>query len=105
MDTPYARFLILPLLFAGAAAILVATSGVAAISTWMPVPPRHGMVDSLATPRCAECGVVTSTRAIAATGHQEITVRMHDGASHVFVDAPSSLWRPGQRLIVIGANY
>jgi hypothetical protein len=76
--------------------------------------------------KCAECGVVESTRVIE-QGHagidpgataaltkdsrnvvskksariSEITVRMQDGASHRFVDANLANWRPGERVILI----
>ena len=34
------------------------------------------------------------------TGY-EVTVRMKDGASHLFMAANSAQWRPGQRVIFI----
>lgn len=76
--------------------------------------------------RCAECGVVATVREIR-TGAQgaelgeprtaargavpeahaedgrvfEITLRMSDGARHVFTDPSPGSWRPGDRLILI----
>lgn len=80
--------------------------------------------------RCAQCGVVESTREIAPISDQsaksvEVTVRMKDGASHLFVAAspatsttsassvnsvnsppPESLatWRAGERVIFIAGR-
>lgn len=80
--------------------------------------------------KCPECGVVASTREIGklgagfdpgATGgltrdarialagkpakRYEVTVRMKDGSSRVFMDATPANWRPGERVILIeGAN-
>jgi len=74
--------------------------------------------------KCEECGVVASTREIeqpgvaggVARGGQneipgklvksyEVTIRMKDGSSHVFMDANPVNWRPGEGIIFIqGAN-
>ena len=76
--------------------------------------------------KCAECGVVESTREIvqiqermdsgAAGGvkrarlretagksisNHEVTVRMKDGARHRFMAANPAIWRPGDRVIFI----
>ena len=62
--------------------------------------------------KCAQCGVVESIREIAQRPEQstrgvEVTVRMKDGASHLFVAtssenaANSSGWRAGERVIFI----
>ena len=49
--------------------------------------------------RCAECGVIESTRS------GEVKVRMHDGQSLVFTDAHSSRWRSGERIkLIAGAK-
>lgn len=138
-----------------AAVILLVTSGIAAVMAWMPtstalpgvvlvpetlqalpgtpggpevrIPPAQAEGDAPATVKCAECGVVESTREIAQrgeatepgaagavtwgdrneiTGHStktyEVTVRMKDGSRHVFMDAKHANWRPGARVLVIG---
>lgn len=74
--------------------------------------------------KCPECGVIAALREIEQagapagmtrsnrTGNQEkasrryeVTVRMKDGSSRVFMDAVSAKWRPGERVILIeGAN-
>lgn len=76
--------------------------------------------------KCPECGVVASTRKIEQLGtgihpvttggvkrggriemprkttkSYEVTVRMKDGSSRVFMDATSANWRPGERVILI----
>jgi len=62
--------------------------------------------------KCAQCGVVESTRELAQIAETsakgvEVTVRMKDGASHLFIAAspansasPAS-WRAGERVIFI----
>lgn len=56
--------------------------------------------------RCPECGVVSATREIThvvagANSGIEVTVRMKDGSMRQFVDASSSVWRVGERMIII----
>ena len=74
--------------------------------------------------RCAECGVIESTREIEtpadetdgnASGHiaagrgiagtrvrnSEITIRLQDGSMRVITDANPARWRPGERVIII----
>ena len=76
---------------------------------------------------CKQCGVVASMREIRQTAspsdapgrpgliraslketdveptrRYEVTVRMRDGSSHVFLHAPPANWRAGERLILIG---
>jgi hypothetical protein len=72
------------------------------------------------TLRCPECGVVESTREVKQIGaagggtggdrngipgqsttRYEITVRMRDGSSRVFMDANWANWRPGDRMTLI----
>jgi hypothetical protein len=86
--------------------------------------------ESRARPRCPACGVVVSMREIErhgedigpgagggatagdgdetglkTNGSYEITVRLVDGSSRMFVDANPARWRTGERVIVIdGAN-
>ena len=45
--------------------------------------------------KCAQCGVVETIRLA------EVTVRMSDGASHLFVAANPAHWRRGERVIFI----
>ena len=66
--------------------------------------------------KCAQCGVVSSLREIesgaAKTGltssrdnlgkSYEVTVQMRNGSRHVFRDLAPSMWRVGERMIVIG---
>ncbi|MBS1230808.1 MAG: hypothetical protein H6R17_4085 [Proteobacteria bacterium] len=60
-------------------------------------------------PKCAQCGVVESTRELARIAETsakgvELTVRMKDGASHLFIAASSessASWRAGERVIFI----
>jgi hypothetical protein len=95
------------------AMVVLATSAIAAVASWWHDPfavtapkvkaPRASGV------KCAECGTVASTREVAspivdsADRRYEITVRMNDGSSRVFVDASLASWRPGVRLILIEA--
>jgi len=76
--------------------------------------------------KCAECGVVESIREIVqilermesgaaskakrarlketvvkSISNYEVTVRMKDGASHQFMVANQTTWRPGERVIFI----
>lgn len=106
------------LLIAGAAVILLGTSGIAAVTGWVPSSTKNAAVGADAQrdpapveggPRirvsCAECAVVLSKRKIEQAGAgakgYEITVRMKDGSSRAFIEANSANWRPGQRLILI----
>jgi hypothetical protein len=84
-------------------------------------------VDVATAVRCAECGFVESMREVGSTGadhdpraavrvaqngtkeasrkpvrRYEITVRMKDGSTRVFIDSAPVQWRPGERLILIG---
>lgn len=66
--------------------------------------------------KCRECGVVESARtlgligqesipgtiALRLPGNQEITVRMQDGSSRVFVEAAIVHRQSGERVILIG---
>jgi hypothetical protein len=144
----------LPLLIGGIVAILLGTSGFAAVKAWMPastnesgvvfvqdelpappvgrggalaplVPaPREG--DTRPAVKCAQCGVIASMREIQQpaaaidpgtaggtarhgrsdlpgelTRSYEVTVRMNDGSSHVFMDSKPAHWRSGQRVILV----
>jgi hypothetical protein len=149
-DAPY-----LWLLIGVAALILLGTSGITAVMAWMPtstappgvvlvpetpqappatlggaeaqIPPARAEGNAPATVKCAECGVVESTREIEQPGEgtapgaaraatrgdrneitgdstktYEVTVRMKDGSNHVFMDATRANWRPGARVLIIG---
>jgi len=106
------------LVIVGAAVILLGTSGIAAMTAWMPSSASLARVgtEAEAAPapaegeprvrvKCAECGIVASKRQIeqagAASKRFEITVRMMDGSSRAFMDANPANWRPGQRVILI----
>ena len=158
MNTPANKSRYLPLLIVGIAVILFSTAGIAAIMGWLPASP-DGSGDTLAPDdlpvasaklvagtaqtapvqvegearakgRCAECGVIVSTREIDArdegagldasggvvarnqdelrvtsAGRYEITIRLADRSSRVINHASPASWRPGERVIVIdGAN-
>lgn len=97
----------LRLVSAGLAVILV---GILATTAEVPAPPAAPLPVSI---KCAECGVVASTREVgepgAGDGHgptetilrQEVTVRMKDGSIRVFMEATPGHWRAGERLILI----
>jgi hypothetical protein len=140
MNTQAITFLHRPLLVGGIAAILV--SGIAigslAISAQGPnsIPAAAEPTEAAAAPviappeartyRCAECGVIESTRKIEATDEKtgvnapgritagnrgeiegnpvrsyEITIRLRDGSMRVVTDANPARWRPGERVKLI----
>jgi hypothetical protein len=138
----------LPLLFIGITVVLFGGAGFARIVGWMPTAgagfaqvlasdrllalraaPAAAVAHTIAHTkasatragaRCAECGVIVSTREMdgrdedigsAATGREAgqpstgsrvITIRMSDGSSRVIHDANSARWRPRERVIVMG---
>jgi hypothetical protein len=144
MNTQAIKPLHLPLLVGGIAAILV--SGIAIGSLAISAqgfngivapaePPDGAAAPAIAAPgarayRCAECGVIVSTRAIEApdektgviasgriaagnrgeTGRKlvrnyEITIRLRDGSMRVITDANPARWRHGERVkIIAGAD-
>lgn len=158
MDTQANKSRYLPLLIVGIAVILSSTVGIAAIMAWFPASiddssdtlasanlplasakpvavtaqtaPGQEAGDARAKGRCAECGVIVSTREIDArdegagldasggamagnpdgiraksTRRYEITIRLADRSSRVINHASPASWRPGERVIVIdGAN-
>lgn len=90
------------------------------------ISSARGEGDASDRARCPECGVVASTREIEQLGtgvdlhiaggstrsdrsempgkstmRYEVTIRMKDGTSRVFVDANPSNWRPGERVTLI----
>jgi outer membrane lipoprotein SlyB len=142
MNAQANKLMHLPLLLGGIAAILV--SGIAIGSLALSAQGYSGLVaadeppDAAAAPaiaaldarayRCAECGVIVSTRAIEApaetTGvnasfrivaggeierkpvrNYEITIRLRDGSMRVITDANPAKWRHGERVkIIAGAD-
>lgn len=94
----------------------------------LPAPAVAG-VRARAWAECAECGFIVSTREIElaeegmAAGiaggamqdglrkgqgtpirHHEVTIRMNDGTSRVFVEGHRPNWRPGERVILIAGE-
>ena len=73
-------------------------------------PPRQATEGARARRVCAECGVITSIRKIAAIGDDagadairyEFTVRQEDNTQRVITDVNPSAWRLGERVIAIG---
>jgi hypothetical protein len=153
MKTQARRSPYLPLLIIGIAVILFSTAAIAAIMAWLPTATggsgdilasddlavasakpvaltaqtalRQMEGEARAKSRCAECGVILSTREIDvrdevagrdASGDQdgirakstrryEITIRLADRSRRVVNLASSASWRPGERVVVIdGAN-
>jgi len=143
MNTQANKPLHLPLLVGGIAAILV--SGIAigslAISAQgfngIPAPaepPVAAAAPAIAAPgarayRCAECGVIESTRKIEAADEKtgvdasgritagnrggierkpvrnyEITIRLRDGSMRVITDANPARWRHGERVTIIAGS-
>lgn len=90
------------------------------VSAQAQIPPAQAEGDARVRVKCPECGVVASTREIEQLGaaggatrsgqneisgrstkSYEITVRMNDGSSRMFMDANPANWRPGERVILI----
>lgn len=96
----------------------------------LPAPAAAGVrARARAWAECAECGFIVSTREIelveekmvaeiagdAMQGNlreaqgtparqHEVTIRMNDGTSRVFVDGHRPNWRPGERVILIAGE-
>jgi hypothetical protein len=115
------------------AAILFGAFGIAAMTSWIrPASEAEDVVavgliaatrpegEARATLRCAECGIIESTRQVEQVGaaggmtgdHRneipgksttsyQIKVRMRDGSIRVFMDANPANWRPGDRMTLI----
>jgi hypothetical protein len=142
MNTQANKPMYLPLLSGGIAALLVSGIAIAslAISTqgfdgvFVPVTPPEaaaapaGAALGVHASRCAECGVIESTRRIQApdvrtginapgritagdrdgiegkpAGSYAITIRLRDGSTRTITDAHPASWRPGERVTLIGA--
>lgn len=71
--------------------------------------------------KCPQCGVIVTVREIVPadteaagaqsgsqqkklTRQQEVTVRMRDGSLHVFRQASPSIWRVGERMMIINSD-
>lgn len=115
------------LLIASVVAVVLGTSGVAAMVAW-PTDARDA-AETLVSGRpaaplkasCAECGVVVSVTDIrteqrddlaaramgrvaeASDKHYEVALRMRDGSSRVFMAAGPAHWRAGERVVLIEA--
>ena len=140
MNAQAKKFLHLPLLAGGIAAIVISgiaivslasTSGIRNESAAFAEPMQVAMAPAGAaavsrTYRCAECGVIQSTRKIEARDewagayapartaagrragigetpahNYEITIRLQDGSLRVITDAHSAEWRPGEAVTLI----
>ena len=138
MNTQANKPLHLPRLVGGIAAILV--SGIAIGSLAISAqgfngvfaaaePPEATAATAIAAPRaralrCAECGVIESTREVEAPDEKtgvnasgriaaggeiegkrarlhEITIRLQDGSMRVITDANPASWRHGERVTII----
>lgn len=124
-EVPYLRLLI-----EGIAAVLLVLFEIVVVMAWVPASTEESVDKLLTLPtktvgsrvrvKCAECGVVVSTREIEQLGRSgevlrggqneisgkhpkrhEVTIRMKDGSSRVFLDAHPVNWRPGERIIFI----
>lgn len=114
IEMPWRRLLI-----GVAAAVLLGVFGISVVKAWAPATldksDEPAGAEARVRTRCAECGIVESAREVIESsqpGHEidrrttdgkplkryEITVRMRDGASRVFVDATPANWRPGERV-------
>lgn len=85
---------------------MLTTAAVSAGSTFesdFELQPTEGTVSVLNN--CPECGVVSSIREMAGDNSGiEVTVRMKDGSKRQFADASSSIWRVGERMIIIDST-
>lgn len=142
MNTQATKLPHLPRMVGGIAAILVsgiaigslAISGQNSNGAFAPgESPEAAAAPAIAAPRhqtyrCAECGVIESTREIEASGEKtgvnasgpiaaggqiewkparmyEITIRLQDGSMRVITDAYPARWRRGERVkIIAGVN-
>ena len=133
MNTQIQKSIHLPLMVAGAAAILLSSVAMAIvpIAGWLqnsaasvdaivvqeqlpeipaapPAVATAGASKARVNARCDECGVIESMRRVAAAGNlpavYEITVRMRDGSIRVNSEASPANWRPGERIILIAGG-
>lgn len=130
----------LPVMGLGLAGLLLAGTAIASLAISAqgfdgvfsaPTPPKAAAppaATALSASRCAECGVIESTRRIeelyedagvSATGRSAagspdryeakrggsyvITIRLRDGTWRTITDANAASWRPGERVILISA--
>jgi hypothetical protein len=124
MDTLVYKLPRLPLAAAGTVAVLLSGIAIAALAlsaqgfNGAPAPDAPAVADAVPAPaapavrarRCAECGVIESTREITAPDagtaatpprNYEITIRMQDGTMRVIHDAKPAQWRRGEPVTVI----
>jgi len=127
LDTSTLKVLPLPFLVSGLAALLFSSLAISSVQLlhWMggssedvyavavqeTVPVSAANSDLAANApvpgpsRCEECGVVYSTRQVAATDNSpllyEITLRMRNGSMRVVSDPKPASLRPGERIILI----
>jgi hypothetical protein len=153
MKTQHYRFPYLPPLIVGIAVILFSTAAIATIMAWLPAStdvsgdilvsddrpvasakplaltaqaaPEQVEGEARTKGRCAECGVIVSTREIdardagagphasgdqdgirvASSRRYEVTIRLADRSHRVINLASQASLRPGERVVVIdGAN-
>ena len=117
-----------PLLLGGIAATLVGCMAIASLAVLaqgahdVSAPAESLVAPASAEPvmrnyRCADCGVIESTREIDAPGridterhggievktlrNYEITIRLQDGSMRVIRDAKPAKWRHGESVTVI----
>ena len=121
MNIPFNKSTPLPLLIAGIVAILFSTAAAtsAPLLDWLHKSSAtasdndaqvavSGLPDAgelRPAAKCAECGVVESTRRVAQGGNlpalHEITVRLRDGSIRVSSQVNPAHWRIGERIILI----
>ena len=146
MNALASKSLQLPLLIAGLAAILCSALAFSPLMAFIQVPvesfkrsvapserpevpsaieaPAQGLRTTRAKARCAECGVIESTREIETRNEEtgagapnrtpaggeaekmptriyETVVRLQDGSLHVINDVNPERWRPGERVTLI----
>ena len=121
MNIPFNKSTPLPLLIAGVVAILFSTAAAtsAPLLDWLHKSSAtasdndaqlavSGLPDAgelRPAAKCAECGVVESTRRVAQGGNlpalHEITVRLRDGSIRVSSQVNPAHWRIGERIILI----
>lgn len=127
LNTSNLKVLPLPFLVSGLAALLFSSvalssapmlqwlsrsSAAVNVASAQQALPKTAAVAALAgigpvagTSRCEECGVVDSTRQVAATGTSplfyQITLRMSNGSMRILNDAKPASLHPGEHIILI----
>ena len=92
---------------------VVANNDAESSNTTTPAPETHAVA------KCSQCGFVASMRELSneeadlskyrigsspgkLARQHEVTVQMSDGSHHVFTESGPSIWRIGERMIVVG---